>query len=220
MRRHDRAPSDRAGHDGAVIATDDVQAQVEAGGDAGARQHRTLVDIQDGGIDRDSRIPARQLVGGGPVCGGASPVQHAGLGEDECAGADGHHPDPVRVGLGDGGCRGRDRVRVAVKRDAGYDDGVGARERLHAKRRHDVKAGRGPDGAGLHPGERQRVMGGAAVAEQVGRRGEVEQHHAVEGEGHDAVGLGRGARRGWHELDDTWRFCHLWDRGGRSTMVR
>jgi hypothetical protein len=74
-----------------------VQAQVDAGGDAGRGHHVALVDVQHAGVDLDLREHARQALGVGPVGGGAAAVEQAGGGQRERAGAD--RADPGTAGV-------------------------------------------------------------------------------------------------------------------------
>ena len=52
MRWHDAVASDPVGDLGAVVAPDEVEAEVDAGGGARGGEHVTVVDEQDVGVDR------------------------------------------------------------------------------------------------------------------------------------------------------------------------
>src|SRR6266704_7194086 len=68
-----------AGRDGgAVVAPHDVQAQVQAGGHAGAGQDGVVVDVEHACVDRDPGEAVGELRGGGPVGGGAAAVEQPG----------------------------------------------------------------------------------------------------------------------------------------------
>src|SRR4051794_24824674 len=82
-------PGGAVGDLGAVVAADDVQAQVDARGGAGRGQDVTLVDVEHVGVQVDRRMGAGELRGVLPVRGGAPPVEQARGGEDVRAGADG-----------------------------------------------------------------------------------------------------------------------------------
>ena len=98
VRRDDDPARDRGGQRGAVVAAQDVQAEVEAGGDARAGQHLALVDVEHAGLDVDARVAGGEVGGIAPVGGGAVAVEHAGGGQRERAGADRDHPRAALVG--------------------------------------------------------------------------------------------------------------------------
>ena len=66
MRRHDDPPCDRVGHLGAVVASHEVQAEIDARRNAGRGQDVALVDVEDLGIDGDRRVVGGQLARHGP----------------------------------------------------------------------------------------------------------------------------------------------------------
>ena len=81
-----------------MVAAHEVQAEVDARGDAGRGEHVALVDVEDAGIDGDRGIALGQLLGVGPVRGGPPAVEQAGVREDEGAGADRGDARAARVG--------------------------------------------------------------------------------------------------------------------------
>ena len=89
-RRHDAAPGRLVGDLAAVVAAHQVQAQVDAGGDAGRGQHVAVVDEQHVRVERDLREAARGTARRGPVRGRRPAVEQAGRGQHERAGADRH----------------------------------------------------------------------------------------------------------------------------------
>jgi hypothetical protein len=56
VRRHHRVPGDLGGNGRPVVAAHDMQAEVQAGGDAGTGQDLSIVDVERVGIDT-SRTP-------------------------------------------------------------------------------------------------------------------------------------------------------------------
>lgn len=85
--RH-HAQTCRVGGDGRpVVLTHHVQTEVECGRSARRSQDVPVVDVENGSIDVDSRVPTRQLCGGRPVRRRAKSVEQAGVGERECADA-------------------------------------------------------------------------------------------------------------------------------------
>jgi hypothetical protein len=57
---------------GPQAAAHQVQAGVDRRGGTGGREHVTVVDVQDRGVDRDVRVPGGEQVGGPPVRHGAT----------------------------------------------------------------------------------------------------------------------------------------------------
>ena len=192
VRGHYGAPRDLGGKGGAVVAADDVQAEVKSGGDARAGQHASLVDVEDGRIDRHPRIAPGEPLGGIPVRRGAPAIEHAGLGEHERPGADRHDPRAAPVSLRDGGGRDGEPLGIAAGLDPGHDDRVGVPERLDARGGHHFDPRRAAHRAGVHARQRERVVGRAAVAEEVGGRRQIQQDHAVQGQRDHAVSAARG----------------------------
>ena len=131
---------------GAVVAAEDVQAEVEARGDAGRGQHVALVDVEHVGLDAHARVAGGEVGGVAPVGGRAAAVEHAGGGQRERAGADRDHARAA-------GVRGAQRVEhrlgghAQVGREARDEHRVGVDERLEAGLGDDVKpavVGTGP----------------------------------------------------------------------------
>jgi hypothetical protein len=54
VRRHDHAAGDRVRDRRAVLAPQQVQARVDAGGGPGAREDRVVVDVEDVRVDGDA----------------------------------------------------------------------------------------------------------------------------------------------------------------------
>jgi hypothetical protein len=91
--RHDHPAGEGVGHLGAVVDADQVQAQVDARRGAGGRVDAVAgVDEQHVGVDLDGGVPLGELGGVYPVGRGAAPVEEAGLGQQEGAGAHAHDP--------------------------------------------------------------------------------------------------------------------------------
>ena len=60
VRRNDETAGDLVGDVGAVVAPDEVQAEVDACGASGRCEHGAVVDVEDVGVDVDERErPAR-----------------------------------------------------------------------------------------------------------------------------------------------------------------
>ncbi len=128
----DQTPGRVVGRGHPEVAAQDVQAQVDARGGAGRRQHAALVDEQDVLVDLDERMPRRECPRVVPVRRGASAVEQARGGEREGARRDGGEPRAPIVG---GDQRVDDGLRrvVAVREPvAGDEDDVGPRERVEA----------------------------------------------------------------------------------------
>ena len=93
VRRHDAAPGDAVGDVGAVVAADDVQAQVDAGGGAGRGEHVAVVDEEHVGVDGRPRGSGAGSRSACVQCVVARPaVEQPGRGQHVGAGADGHDP--------------------------------------------------------------------------------------------------------------------------------
>ena len=133
VRRDDVPARDRGRRVGAAVPADDVQAEVEAGGQPGGREDVAVVDVEDVGVDLDRRELPRELVGEGPVRRRAPAVEQAGVGEDERARADRHHARAPGVGGGERVERGA-LPGDTVRRASAGDDEVGVLERLEARR--------------------------------------------------------------------------------------
>jgi hypothetical protein len=72
-----------------VVSAQDVEAEVESGGDARRGEDLSLVDEQDVGIDPDPRVRPLEVLGVAPVGRGAQTVEETRCGEDVGAGANG-----------------------------------------------------------------------------------------------------------------------------------
>lgn len=81
VRGDDHAPGDAGGGLRAVVGAHQVQAQVDASGQAGTGGHGPVVDPQHVGVHLDVGVPVGELGGVGPVGGEvAGPVDHRSLG--------------------------------------------------------------------------------------------------------------------------------------------
>ncbi|GAA2482399.1 hypothetical protein GCM10010276_19490 [Streptomyces longisporus] len=190
VRGYDRAAGDLVGDGGAVVAAHHVQAQVDAGGDAGRGQDVAVVDEQYVRVDVDLREEALQLVGLRPVRGRGAAVQVAGRGEDEHAGADGGEPGAgPDVGESGGQLVGEDalledRTEFVRRRD---DDRVGGGQGLRAVLDLDGEVGVGlhrarwPDRAG-HDLVQRPPPGVLGASEDAVRDAQLEGEQSVEGE--------------------------------------
>jgi hypothetical protein len=144
---HDHMAGHLGGVCGAVVLAHDVQAQVDAGGGAGAGGDVAMVDEEHVRVDPDARELLGQGGGEAPVGGGGSAVQQAGLGEHEGAGAqpeDAGSPAMRRPkGVDHGG-----RCRRVKGLPAGNDDRVCHPGRRQVGGDSDVVAGLRGDGSG------------------------------------------------------------------------
>src|SRR5581483_998075 len=86
---------------GAIVAADDVQAQVDSGGKPGGCQNGAVLDIEDVGTYIDLRVPVAQFGGVQPVRRRGTAVQESGLSQYERPGADGGDALAVRGGMAD-----------------------------------------------------------------------------------------------------------------------
>ena len=96
-RRHDAAAGRVVGHLAAVVAAHDVQAQVDAGPDAGRGEHVAVVDEEHVRVEPHLREVPAEPVGVGPVGRGRPAVEPAHGGQHERAGADRDQPGPRRA---------------------------------------------------------------------------------------------------------------------------
>jgi hypothetical protein len=130
----DQAPGRVVGGGHPEVAAQNVQAQVDARGGAGRRQHTALVDEQDVLVDLDERMLRRERPRVVPVGRGTLAVEQARGGEREGARRDGGEPRAPSVG---GDQRVDDGLRrvVAVREPVtGDEDDVGPRRRVEAVR--------------------------------------------------------------------------------------
>jgi hypothetical protein len=173
-----------------VVVGDQGQREVDAGGHARRRPHRSVALVDAVGVDGDVRVAPGELARGEPVGGGAAPGEEPGLGEEQ--GSTAHRcgtpceprepPEvsgqfPVAQMLRNGQAAGDEqRVDVAVdvgqcRRGVDPDAGVGGDRP-------------GPGGDHLDPvaaGPRQQGRRG----EHVGGPGQIEQLKPVEHQAHD-----------------------------------
>ena len=130
----------------AVVAANQVHAQVDPGGDADAGHHRLIGDVEHIGVKAHRRVAGAQLGGVSPRRGRPSPVQQSCCGQRERAGANRHDPR-----AGGGGIPQLLRYPwswLVVGGVAGHHDRVGGQECVQApQHRH-----RKPGGGGHKPG--------------------------------------------------------------------
>ncbi len=98
MRRDDDAAGDPVGQRGAVVAAQDVQAEIDPRGDARRGEDVALVDVEHPRLDADARMAGGEIGRVAPVGRRAATVEHARRGEREGAGADRDHARAARVG--------------------------------------------------------------------------------------------------------------------------
>ena len=131
---HDHAARREIGDREAVVAPDEVQAQVESGGEARRREHRAVLDVEGVGVDIDLGVPGRQPGGVRAVGRGATAVEYAGGGEGEGARADRGDPGAAAGRCGDQLAQRAVDDQAVVGR-AGNDDGVRPAARSPVRRR-------------------------------------------------------------------------------------
>ena len=143
LRRHHHAPRDRVGHLGAELLTQQVQARVQPGGRAGARDDAAVLHVEHVGVDVDRGVHLGHRVRVHPVRRRAAPVQHAGGGEDERPAADAQQP-----------CSAGGRVPDDVEHAR-----VGASPPLARSRRDDHEVGLVGEGQVVVDVEREAELG-------------------------------------------------------------
>jgi hypothetical protein len=167
------------------------QREVHAGGDARRGDHVAVAHEDRVGFDFHPGMAARELGAGGPVRGRAAPVEQAGAGEQEGAGADRGHALRPRRGGGEpvdqalvargrvdsraaGGHQRVDPALAAVQGAVGVERDArgGQRARPCGHHLHDVAVA-------------ARELGGRG--EDLGRAVHVERLHAGEGDYDDAA---------------------------------
>ena len=82
MWRHDARPRHPVGHVHAVVAADDVEAQVDPGCRPGGREHVAVVDVEHVRVEADARVAGTERRGVAPVRRRRPPVEQPGVGED------------------------------------------------------------------------------------------------------------------------------------------
>ncbi len=120
----DEPAADGVGDLGAVVAADEVQAEVEGGGAAGGGEDVAVVDEEHVGFEVHGGEPGAEVLGPLPVGGGAAAVEDAGFGEGEGAAAEADEAGAAGVGAADGVEDGRAAGCVDVG-PVGDDEGVG-----------------------------------------------------------------------------------------------
>ncbi len=196
VRRHNEAAGHAVGDLGAVVAPDQVQAEVDPGRAAGAGQHRSVVHVEHVRVDPDGRVALPQQFGVPPVGGGLLAVEQAGGGQGEGPGADRDDPGAALVRgaqrLDQGG---GDHPAEGV-RHAGDHHGVGGGEVVEAvfggEGEAADRAERCAGAVGAHPqpvpgGGQQSAQLGPGQAEHLDHDAELERGHAVEGVDGDLV---------------------------------
>jgi hypothetical protein len=137
FQRHHRQAGGVGGDRRAVVAPDQVQAQVQSRGGAGRGEDLPIVDVEHVRVDLDRRVLLGEGRRGHPVRGRAQAVEQTGLGEGEGATADRRDPGPRG---GRGAKRGQDFGRDRRQgRPAGHDDRVRFGERVQGPRRVDTE---------------------------------------------------------------------------------
>lgn len=189
----DQAPGRvvRRGHP--EIAAQNVQAQVDARGGAGRRQHAALVDEQNVLVDPDERMPRRKRARVMPVCRGALAVQQARCGEREGARRDGGEPRAPIVRRDQRVNDGLRRVVAVREPVAGHEDDVGPCKRVEAVGdvvRQAVTAGHETGGGAAHP---HLVRHARAGREHLRRNADIERLRTLEHKDGDAIQAGS-----WH----------------------
>lgn len=152
----DEPPRHRVGDFGAVVAADDVQAEVEGGGAACGGEDVAVVDEQHVRFEVHGRESGAEVVGPLPVRGGSAAVEDAGFGEGEGAAAEADEAGAAGVGAADGVEDGGSAGCVDVGA-VGDDEGVGGVGGAEI----------GDAGEGEEPVTHGRVRFGCAEAEVV-----------------------------------------------------
>lgn len=150
VRRYDGPAGHVVGDGRPVVPADDMEAQVDSGGDARGGEDVPVVDEEHVGVDPDPREEPLEVLGVRPVGGGGAAVEIPGGGEDVSTGADGDEPGAgADVGEGGGQFGGQDALLVdrAEFVGGGDDDGVGGGECLRPVGDEDGEVGVGRDGA-------------------------------------------------------------------------
>jgi hypothetical protein len=147
---HHELAGDGAGELGTVVGLGHGQGQVQAGGDPGRGPDVAVADEDRVRVDRDLRIPLREVLASGPVGDGPAAVQQSGLGQQERSAADRCRAPGPSGGLPEPGDQagvltGPEDPRAA-HRDEGVDRPGGLRER---RRRRDRETAAGGDGPGV-----------------------------------------------------------------------
>ena len=91
VRRNHHAPGDGIGHLGAVVQSDEVETQVDAGGGPGGGPDAAFAHVEHVGPHVDGGVGGGQFRGPHPVGGGGSSVEQPGGGEHEGARAERRH---------------------------------------------------------------------------------------------------------------------------------
>jgi|GEM_PF-2548331 hypothetical protein len=99
MGRDHEPPSDRVGDHGAEILADEVETEIDPGGNSRGGENGPLVDVENARIDRDTRESRRQRRGVHPMRGRYLPVQQARCGKNESPRTDRHHTGAPLVGV-------------------------------------------------------------------------------------------------------------------------
>jgi hypothetical protein len=169
-----------------VVLAHQVQADVHAGGGSGGGEERVVVDEQHVRVEVDVREHAPEPVGDLPVGGRPAPVEEAGGGEDEGAGADG---DDARSGA-DEGQRGQDLfghlVTQVGRRDGGDHHGVGRGERFRAVCDGDAEVRVGAHRSAVDR-TGQDLVPAVGRAEDPAGDAQFERVHPVEGQDHHSL---------------------------------
>jgi cell division septum initiation protein DivIVA len=181
---------------------DEREREVHAGGDAGGGPDGLVAHVDRLRVDAHARVLALELVRGGPVGGGAAPVEQPGAGEQEGAGADGGGAPGGGGGAGDPVDERAVVDRVAVPGAAGDDQRVDRLGRAaEAGVRDDAEAAGGWQRPAVAAEHADLVAALAATGgfdqllcagEHLERARDVEALHAWVGDDRDVSGRGRG----------------------------
>ncbi|TQM09328.1 hypothetical protein FB558_5082 [Pseudonocardia kunmingensis] len=181
--RGDESSCDLVRRAHAEVAPNDVQAQVETGGGPRRGEDGSLVDEEHVRLDRDLRMPLRELLRRIPVRRRPQAVEQAGIREGECAVADRRDACPA-------GCAAPERfahlhryrpTRRGVPRD---DDRVRVGQCVQAPRDRVAEASVGRHRSGGDPADRHLVGEPRLRLEHLRRDPDIQRERPVEYEDH------------------------------------
>jgi hypothetical protein len=159
----------------------EVEAQVDAGGRAGAGGDVAVLHVEHVGHDLDLREPAAELRLVEPVRRRLAALEQPGLGQGERTRAQRDH----HRAAGDGPLQGSDELgrRLVVAAHRRHDDEVGVVQRFEAVLDQDLEALPGPDRLGPRRADGELELGhalrAAVDAEDLAGDGELERRDAV-----------------------------------------
>lgn len=164
----------------AVVLLHEREGQVDSGGDSGGGGQPAVAYEDRVRVDLDGRVAAGEVLADRPVRGHPVSVQQSGLGEQQCAGADGDEPFGVRRVLAQP--VHERRVGVAGALAAGDEEGVGRFGVGEAAVRDEDEAAAGTDRGAVERGGAQSVPGPGETGgpgEDLHRPGDIEALDAV-----------------------------------------